>query len=386
MLLCVLIIKVGNMRFLYNVYGRIKTEESWDTAMAFIDENAVSSRKKRWNAFYALDGRKSFMIVVEYEGGVPARPHLWPSRKRERIEWVLRKYEDLCGRARWLNDDTVPYLDMLTGTEVFAEAFGCRVHRPEDDMPFARPLVRTAAEAARIRVPDLENSSLSLLFEIADEAREKAGGDAVLRLPDIQSPMDIAALIWDKNDFYAALREDPGAVKELAAKVYALLTAFLDKWFARYGRDFVAHFPANYMPQGLTLSEDEVGCVSPAAFREFFLPELSALSLRYGGLGMHCCANSRHQWDNFKALPGLRFLNLCQSGEVVDEAVRFFADFTAQEHFEAFSTGRYFGGRPVWEWPEMVPEGVHMVLNAGPRTREEALEVCEKLNRACGRS
>jgi hypothetical protein len=353
--------------------------------MAFTDETTISSRKKRWNDFYTPDGSKRFMIVVEYEGGVPARPRLWPDKKAERIDWALRKYEDLTRRTQWLNDDSIPYLDMLTGTEIFAEAFGCQVHRPDDDMPFARPLVHSAAEAAKIRVPDLESSSLSLLFEIADETREKAGGDAVMRLPDIQSPMDIAALIWDKNDFYAALYEQPEAVRELAGKVYCLLTAFLDKWFDRYGKDFISHFPTYYMPNGLTLSEDEVGCVSPAAFREFFLPELSMLSQRYGGLGMHCCANSRHQWDNFKALPGLRLVNFCQPGEVINEAVPFFSQYTAQEHMETIGKGQYFDGRPIWEWPQLVPEGTRMVLNAEPKTKDEALEICKKLNRACGR-
>ena len=353
--------------------------------MILFDENSVSIRKQRWNDFYTMDGKKRFMIVVEYEGGVPARPHLWPNRKMERIDWALRKYEDLCDRSQWLHDDTVPYLDMLTGTEVFAEAFGCQVHRPEDDMPFAKPLVHTAAEAAKIRVPDLESSSLSILFEIADRALEKAGGHAVLRLPDIQSPMDISALIWDKNDFYAAMYEEPEAVKELSGKVYSLLTAFLDQWFARYGRDFVAHYPTYYMPCGLTLSEDEVGCVSPEAFRELFQQELSMLSTRYGGLGMHCCARSRHQWDNFKSLPGLRLVNFCQPGEVINEAVPFFAGYTVQEHFEAFTKDRYFDGKPVWEWPQIVPDGVHMVLHAEPKTKTEALEVCQRLNRACGR-
>jgi hypothetical protein len=139
------------------------------------------------------------------------------------------------------------------------------------------------------------------------------------------------------------------------------------------------------MPGGLTLSEDEIGCVSPVAFREFFLPELAMLSARYGGLGMHCCANSRHQWDNFKRLPGLRLINLCQPGAVLNEAVHFFAGHTAQQHIETPDSGQYFGGRPVWEWPEAAPDGVHMVLTAAAHTKAEAIEICKKLSEACAR-
>lgn len=349
------------------------------------DRKSIAARKDRWSGFYTMDGRKRFMVAMEVDGESDAQPPLWPGKKRERIDWVLRKYDRLCERAQWLDDDTVPYLDMITGTEIFAEAFGCMVHRPEDGMPFARPLVRNASQAARLRVPNLDGSTLSLLFEIADEARSRAGADAAVKLPDIQSPMDIAALIWDKNDFFAAMIEEPEAVRELAAKVATLLTAFLDRWFSRYGRDFVAHFPYYYMPGGLTLSEDEVGAVSPALFREFFLPELAMLSARYGGLGMHCCANSRHQWDNFKLLPGLRLINLCQPGAVLNEAVQFFAGHTAQQHICTPDSGQYFGGRPVWEWPAAAPESAHVVLTASARAKSEAVEICQRLNEACAR-
>lgn len=59
----------------------------------------------------------------------------------------------------------------------------------------------------------------------------------MLCLPDVQTPMDIAALIWDKNYFFAAMIEEPEAVKELAHKVSRLYFAFFDEWFRRYGAE-----------------------------------------------------------------------------------------------------------------------------------------------------
>ena len=97
--------------------------------------------------------------------------------------------------------------------------------------------------------------------------------------------------------------EEPEAVKELCCKTHELLTSFLDEWFRRYGKTFIAHHPDYYMPYGVTLSEDEAGSVSPEMFEEFFLPHLTALSERYGQIGIHCCANAMHQWENFKKIP-----------------------------------------------------------------------------------
>lgn len=200
-----------------------------------------------------------------------------------------------------------------------------------------------------------------------------------MRLVDIQSPMDIAALIWNKNDIYIAIIESPEAVKELAAKVGELMVKFLDEWFARYGQEFIAHYPVYYMPQGITLSEDEVGAVNEEMFVEFYLPELVALSKRYGGIGIHCCANAKHQWDNFIKVSDLRLLNLVQPVNELQAAYDYFADHVPQMH-------SWFGNGPAWTWPEQYPADARVVMETNASSRDEALELSEKLNAACGRT
>jgi len=305
------------------------------------------------------------MHVVTWTEGAPERPWPTPSNRQARIDWAMRSYERRREAVAWLDDDTIPFLEPYTGTEIFAQALGCTVAYPDDNMPFARPMIESAAELHRVKVPELSASTLALLFDIADELRRRAGPDALMRLIDVQSPMDIAALVWDKNTFYAALIESPAAVKELAGRVKELLVAFLDRWFARYGGAFMAHYPQYYMSRGLTLSEDEVGAVSPEMFDALFLPELADLSARYDGLGMHCCANARHQWEGFKRIPDLRLLNLVQPMEVCAEALGYFSSLCAQMH----------GGPQEWDLargPGQFPPGAHVVLTSTVATPEEA--------------
>src|SRR6516165_3048398 len=130
------------------------------------------------------------------------------------------------------------------GHERLPDAVRRPVQPPKDAMPSPRALFPEASQVAGVRMPDLGVRPLSDLFEIADELRRRGGPEALMKVVDIQSPMDIAALIWDKNAFYVALRETPEAVVELAAKVRELLTTFLDEWFRRYGSEFIAHYPA----------------------------------------------------------------------------------------------------------------------------------------------
>jgi len=342
----------------------------------------IERRKQRWRAFLAPGAPEGFMFFVRYTDPGVARvpcPPRWPEKRRERIEWAWREYEIACAQAEWLHDDFVPYLDNLTGTEIFAEAFGCPVQRPDHTMPYSRPIVFTPADAARLATPAWEDTPLACLFEIADELAGRGGPAATQRLVDIQSPMGIVAEIWNKADLFCAMIESPDAVKELAAKVKTLLTAFHNEWRQRYGTAFVAHCPDYFMEGGITLSEDEVGSVSAEMFEEFFLPDLIELSERYGGIGIHCCAFARHQWQHFARVPGLRLINLSQRANekrdphYITDAYRFFAPLAVQMH-EAFTVAELCAEH----LPYMSP-GARIVYQIETATRDEALRACEMM-------
>ncbi len=338
--------------------------------------STVEARIKRWRDFYE-PGASGHLFMIGYQD-LPERPLPHPDRIQERIEWAWQHYQFQLERLEWLEDDSIPYLCPYTGTEIFAEAFGCQVHRPDNTMPFALPLITRAAEVAKVKVPELSSSSLAVYFEMVDELRRRAGNGAVPRMVDMQSPMDIAALIWDKNAFYMAILEAPEAVKELAGKVNELLKAFLDEWYARYGTAFIAHYPDYYMPAGITLSVDEVGIVNEEMFQEFFLPELVELSERYGGIGIHCCADARHQWDNFSRVPNLRLLNLVQPVEVMKEAYSWWAERTTQMHC-------WCGEGEPWTWAAQYPANARVVLQAPAESPGQARELSARLRHALGR-
>lgn len=333
-------------------------------------ESELGVRKNRWRAFTCGQTDYRYLYMIRYEPDGWTRPFPLADNVKRRIEWAWARYCREVEKLTWLDDDSLPYLDALTGTEMFAEAFGCSVYQPKDDMPAARPLIFSAAEVGKLKVPTLDAPPIRRIFDIADELKKRGGKHALVRTADIQSPMDIAALIWDKNDLYMALVESPEAVKELAHKVKQLLTAFLDEWFRRYGREHIAHYPDYFMDGGFTLSEDEVGVVNEEMFLEFFLPELNELSDRYGGIGMHCCANSKHQWQNFRKIRNLRVLNFVQPKEMLQKAYPFFGD--AVVHWHSWN-----GDGDPWMWKDQHPG--RFIIETWAKDRDHAKELSEKL-------
>jgi hypothetical protein len=234
---------------------------------------------------------------------------LWP--QAEWLTYLLGRHEE---RLRWheaLDDHSVPFVKLSTGTELFAAAFGCDVHVYEDSPPAALPLVRTAEEADRLAVPSLDAPSLARVFEMARLVRERVGPKVPISVPDIQSAFDIAALIWRKEDLYIATKTAPDAVKRLVEKCQALLIRFFDAFIREVGEVNLSHCPIAWAPPelGVWLSEDEAGAMSVRMFEEFCLPNLVELSQRYGGLFVHCCATADHQYGSFRKIPNLRGLN-----------------------------------------------------------------------------
>jgi len=229
-------------------------------------------------------------------------------------DWLPFHLADYEARLKWheaLNDDSVPYVKVHTGTHLFAAAFGCPVHVFEDSPACALPLVTTAEEADRLRVPGLDAPPLARVFELAEMLRERLGPDVSISVPDIQSPFDVAALLWKKQEFYLATIERPEAVKRLVGKCHALLETFLKEFKRRVGECNMCHCPTLWAPAelGCSLSEDEAGSMSTRMFDEFCLPALTGLSRTFGGLFMHCCATADHQYGSFLKIPNLRGLN-----------------------------------------------------------------------------
>jgi len=337
----------------------------------------IERRKERWRNLYKDDGQTKVLYQISCrEAETVQQPPLWPEYKQERIEWAWKKYLLDMEKATWLEDDTIPHISMVSGTEIYAEAFGAKVHRPADNMPFAIPFIFSPQDAEKVKVPRLEDTSLMRLFEIGDELIKRGGEEAIFKLPDVQSPMDVVAQLWDKTDLFPNMIEEPEVVKELAQKVKTLQIQFFDEWFKRYGTAYLSHCPDYYMEGGITMSIDEIGNVSAAMYQDFFEKEIMELSERYGGIGIHCCADARHQWEFLKAVPGLRMLNLYQPEHILDESYAYFKDVTAMwpANLENNVAQRLRNKRK-----EAYPEGSRLVIVEYADTIEEAVRLSDRL-------
>lgn len=298
----------------------------------------------------------------------------------EWLGWALENYEIKLAWHEAIGDDAIPYVKLSTGTQLFAAAFGCPVHQYDEDNPCARPIVSTAAEADRLETPSLDDPPLARVFALGRLVRERVGPEVPIGVPDIQSALDIAALIWRKEDLLLALITDPDAVNRLAAKCQRLLIAFFHRFRQELGAVNFCHCPYGWAPpeQGVWLSEDEAGAISTRMFDRFCLPGLVELSETFGGLFVHCCANADHQYGSFRRIPNLRGIN------------RVFQEPGPQPAIDAFS-----GHTVLMQAWTALPDVLAMLEMARPNTRflfnmpaqplDDSRRTLEALREACAR-
>ncbi len=232
------------------------------------------------------------------------------------VPWVVENYKRQVRSLESLQDDNVPLAQLLTGTQLFANAFGCEVHIPLDDNPCALPMVNCKEEADKLEIPDIwKTECLYRVFELGDAVRRELGTDVNMGICDMQTGFDITNLIWNKTDLLCAMSLEPDAVKRLSAKCAALLKTFLLELRKEFPNMSPCHCPGIWVPpeMGPWVSNDEVGIMSPQMFEEFCLPELNDLSETFGSIGMHCCADAEHQFPGFNKIRNFYAFNRVES-------------------------------------------------------------------------
>ncbi|MCY3018549.1 MAG: hypothetical protein NTW87_05900 [Planctomycetota bacterium] len=305
--------------------------------------------------------------------------------KRPVSEWLPYYVRDYQTRVRFseaLEDDSVPYAGVNTNTGIFAAAFGCPIHvyQGQETNPASRPIVQSAEQADRLPEPSLDSPTLARILELARLLRRELGPGAPIGVPDVQSPFDIAALIWHKEDMFLAMLEAPKSVLRLTEKCSSLLKRFLSEFRKQAGECNLCHCPYAWAPVelGIWLSEDEVGSISRAMFTRFCLPFLSDLSKTFGGLFMHCCANADHQYSGFQKIPNLRGLNRVFQQPGPRPAIEAFAGKTVL--MQAWMTEEALN-----EMLDMAKPNSRFLINLDAPSVDEARPLYERLRKRCPR-
>lgn len=147
-------------------------------------------------------------------------------------------------------------------------AFGAVSVWEENDFPFAKRVLHSAADVERLAPPNPRKDGL-LPFAIKrlqhlEPEILKAGHK--IRFATARGPLNIASFLMGATEFMTALKTDP----ELMHRLLSLITEFLAEWIA-YQREC---FPSI---DGILVLDDIVGFIGTQDFETFALPYLNRI-------------------------------------------------------------------------------------------------------------
>ncbi len=217
-----------------------------------------------------------------------------------------------CTGSMKIASDYVPFLDPFEGVTIISEAFGCRTMYPDHGDPtVVEPIIKRAEDVYSLKRPTLKHPVFERIFATHQLWGEITGWEIPIGTTDPQSPLDVVSLMWETNNFYLSLYDNPKEIHFLLDMVTDVFIEFYAEQLKRIKNPaFPIHlFPLVSADDGIAISEDQMVNMSPGMYEEFGLKYLNKISDAFGGIYFHSCGNFERFLEQVFATKNLRAVN-----------------------------------------------------------------------------
>ena len=197
-----------------------------------------------------------------------------------------------------------------SSTIMFPLALGCPAVRTSEGGEWLAPIFTRPDQVDAFVAPDVHTGRTGEVLRSLQAVLDETGPRGIVVMADIQSPLQVAELMWDES-FYIALIEAPDAVCALLDKVTAFIVEFIREFQRLAGERLnAAGWPSIWSDHvGTMVSDDTMSLLSPAMHRQFSVPYLNRIAEACGPLIYHSCTWRRRYFDNIHAIGPVKSYN-----------------------------------------------------------------------------
>ncbi|MFB3902532.1 MAG: uroporphyrinogen decarboxylase family protein [Acidobacteriota bacterium] len=239
--------------------------------------------------------------------------NMWDGTCADRELFLRVNLWAMATSAGWASDTVFPHLQPWYGVGIHAAAFGCEyVWLEEGGAPQTYPVYQSADELSGLKTPDL--STCAPMQEVLERIRwyRSVTKDRLpISLTDTQSPNDTASLILEVSEFFTVSSYEPERVAGLMEAITNVIIRFAESQLEAIGPNL--SLPGHQMLchpnwNGISMSDDNMAFLSPAAYANACLPFNGRIAERFGGVAVHSCGNIIHNLPGLLQTPQLRQL------------------------------------------------------------------------------
>jgi hypothetical protein len=213
-------------------------------------------------------------------------------------------------RWDWTPAKTANVEPWFWNTHTMALTFGCEAVFTSEGKEWIKPLIAEAEQVQDLDVPDVWSGRTGQILHRMGEMIQTLPKDTLVRLPDIQSPLGVAELMWDQS-FYLALLTDPDVVHQLLEKITLFTISYISEIKKVLGKRYnpACHPQVWSPPEGYYISDDVNSMLSPDQHMEFSINYINRITRELGPLFYHSCTWTAPYFENIEKLEGVRAIN-----------------------------------------------------------------------------
>ena len=229
----------------------------------------------------------------------------------------------------WTPQETVNVEPYYWNTHSIALAMGCRPRTTSEGKEWVEPLITSPEQVQKIVVPDPLDGRTGEIIEDIEDLLLQTPEDTLIRLPDIQSPLGVAELMWRPDSFYMALLTNADEMHALLQKITDFIIAYVGEIQAILGdRLNPACFPEIWSdPAGYYIADDTNSLVSPEMHLDYSVHYINQITESCGPLHYHSCTWQKDYFDNIRRIKNIKAVNWAVSSS--DDPAEIIAEFSS---------------------------------------------------------
>ena len=210
----------------------------------------------------------------------------------------------------WTPQKSINVEPWFWNTHTLALAFGCKARFTSEGKEWIEDLITEPDQVHELEIPDVRSGRTGEILDEMERLLKVQPEDTLIRLPDIQSPLGVAELIWDQS-FYIALITNPAEMHVLLEKI----TTFTINYIMEIKRVLGNRYnPATHphiwsTGDGYYISDDVNSMISPEQHMEYSIRYINRLTKVLGPVHYHSCTWTDIYFENIEKLVNVKAAN-----------------------------------------------------------------------------
>lgn len=210
----------------------------------------------------------------------------------------------------WTPQKSINVEPWYWNTHTLALSFGCKAKFTSEGKEWIEDMITDANQVHDIEIPEVRSGRTGEIIREMERLMEVHPEDTLIRLPDIQSPLGVAELMWNQS-FYIALITNPDEIHVLLEKITEFTISYINEIKNVLGKRYnpATHPHIWSSNEGYYISDDVNSMIPPDLHMSYSIDYINRITKQLGPVHYHSCTWTDIYFENIMKLENVKAAN-----------------------------------------------------------------------------